>query len=97
VLLGPWAERSFGRKDPQVFVLDEAIGYWIAVAPFVDSPRAATVMAGFLLFRCFDILKPWPARRLERLPAGWGVILDDVAAGLYALIGLACARALGWL
>ena len=71
-------------------VIDEVAGQWIALI----NSRADLVhlLAAFLLFRLFDILKPWPARRLERLPGGWGIMFDDVAAGVYALL---VAQALG--
>ena len=73
-------EREWG-KDPAPVVVDEAVGYLVTVA---FLPHSATVaIAGFVLFRIFDIAKPPPARRLESLPGGWGVVMDDVAAGVY--------------
>ncbi len=53
------------------------------------------MLAAFLFFRLFDILKPWPARRLEKLPGGWGIMLDDVAAGVYALLVVQVLQ--GWI
>ena len=71
-----------GRKDPGLVVVDEVAGQWITLVgmPFT----APVVLAGFVLFRVMDIVKPWPARALERLPGGWGIMADDVAAGIYA-------------
>jgi phosphatidylglycerophosphatase A len=76
--------RSSGLKDPQNVVIDEVAGQWITLlfAPVQWKP----LLAGFILFRGFDILKPPPVRQLERLPEGTGIVVDDVAAGLYALI-----------
>ncbi len=76
--------RSTGVKDPQTFVLDEAAGVWIAALRF-SGPHFDDLVAAFLLFRLFDIWKPWPVARLERLPGGFGVVYDDVAAGVLAL------------
>jgi phosphatidylglycerophosphatase A len=76
--------RSSGRKDPQNVVIDEVAGQWIALL-FVPVAWK-TLLAGFILFRGFDILKPPPVRQLERLPEGIGIVVDDVAAGLYALL-----------
>jgi phosphatidylglycerophosphatase A len=77
-------EHESGREDPGHVVIDEAVGQWIAlIHARVDIGH---LLAAFLLFRLFDIVKPWPARQLENLPAGWGIMLDDVAAGVYALI-----------
>jgi len=87
VLLGPAAVRAAGRKDPQQVVMDEVAGVLAALA-FVPSPSPLEAGFGFLLFRVFDILKPPPARWLERLPGGWGILLDDLAAGIYAAAAL---------
>lgn len=70
-----------GNKDPGPVVIDEALGFLVTVA-FLPSTVTVT-LAGFLLFRVLDIIKPTPARQLERLPGGWGIVLDDVAAGLW--------------
>jgi phosphatidylglycerophosphatase A len=74
--------RESGCKDPQFVVIDEVAGQWIALlgCPF-DLRHAAIAL---VLFRLFDITKPFPARQLESLPGGWGIVFDDVAAGLYA-------------
>lgn len=75
--------RASASKDPQFVVIDEVAGQLIAL---IAAPVTwKTVLAGFILFRGFDIVKPPPVRQLERLPEGCGVVLDDVAAGLYAL------------
>ena len=75
--------RASGKKDPQFVVIDEVSGQLIAL---IGVPLAwKTFLAGFILFRAFDILKPAPVRQLEKLPEGAGIVLDDVAAGLYAL------------
>ncbi len=75
--------RAYGVKDPQFVVIDEVAGQWIAL---LFAPRAwKTLLAGFILFRVFDIVKPPPVRQLERLPEGTGIVVDDVAAGVYAL------------
>lgn len=72
-----------GKKDPSFVVIDEVAGQLISL---IAVPLAwKTFLAGFILFRVFDILKPPPVRQLERLPEGTGIMLDDVAAGIYAL------------
>jgi len=76
------AARESGRKDPGFVVIDEVAGQWIALLGCRPDWREA--LAALILFRIFDILKPWPARQLESLPRGWGIVFDDVAAGLYA-------------
>ncbi|HVW77626.1 MAG TPA: phosphatidylglycerophosphatase A [Alloacidobacterium sp.] len=77
-------EREAALEDPGYVVLDEVCGQWIALAAApVDWHYALLCL---LLFRVFDIIKPWPARRLERLHGGTGIMLDDVAAGVYALL-----------
>lgn len=81
---GTRVERESGRKDPGHVVIDEAAGQWTALLFAPVDPRF--MVAAFLLFRGFDILKPWPARRLEHLPGGSGIMLDDIAAGFYALL-----------
>jgi phosphatidylglycerophosphatase A len=75
--------RGSGKKDPQFVVIDEVAGQLIAL---LAVPVAwTTFLAAFILFRAFDIVKPPPVRQLEALPQGTGIVLDDVAAGLYAL------------
>ncbi|MDR3774104.1 MAG: phosphatidylglycerophosphatase A [Terracidiphilus sp.] len=75
--------RESGRKDPQFVVIDEVAGQAIALLFSPVDLRHALI--ALLLFRLFDIVKPFPCRQLENLPEGWGIVLDDVAAGLYAL------------
>jgi phosphatidylglycerophosphatase A len=84
------AARESGRHDPGFVVIDEVAGQWIAVLGSPADWRHALI--ALALFRIFDILKPPPARQLERLPAGWGIVFDDVAAGLYALGGASLIR-----
>lgn len=94
ILMGPYAEHRFARKDPSQVVADETAGQCIALAllPALDAGSflhaTLLVAGGFLLFRLFDIIKPFPAARLQRLPAGWGILVDDLIAGLYAMIAL---------
>jgi phosphatidylglycerophosphatase A len=82
------AARESGRHDPGFVVIDEVAGQWIALLGSHANWR--TALLALVLFRLFDITKPFPARQLERLPEGWGIVFDDVAAGLYAL-------GVGWL
>jgi phosphatidylglycerophosphatase A len=82
VLAGGYVATSLGRKDPGLVVVDEVAGQWITFLALPMTPAIA--IAGFLLFRAMDIVKPWPARALERLPGGIGIMADDVAAGIYA-------------
>jgi phosphatidylglycerophosphatase A len=77
-------ERESERQDPGHVVIDEVAGQWIAL--IYSRVNLSHLLAGFLFFRLFDIVKPWPARQLESMPAGWGIMLDDVAAGVYALL-----------
>jgi phosphatidylglycerophosphatase A len=71
-------------KDPQIIVADEIVGFMIA--NFLAPLRWAPLLLGFLLFRIFDIAKVYPAARLEKLPGGLGIVLDDVLAGVYAFV-----------
>jgi phosphatidylglycerophosphatase A len=86
--LGVWAagegEKFFGRVDPGQVVIDEVMGQAIT---FLLIPHATWkwLLGGFLLFRIFDIVKPFPARQAERIPRGWGIMMDDAVAGLYGL------------
>lgn len=75
--------RGAGMKDPQFVVIDEVAGQLVAL---IAVPLAwKSFLAGFILFRVFDIVKPPPVRQLEALPDGTGIVVDDVAAGFYAL------------
>ena len=76
--------RESGAEDPGFVVIDEVAGQMIAL---IGAPLAwKYLLAGFILFRSFDIVKPFPLRRLEKLPGGTGIMMDDVGAGLYALV-----------
>ena len=92
---GTWAahraERVLGAKDPGAIVIDEVAGMALTVLPFTPTP--AVLAVGFLLFRIFDIFKPFPARASQRVIGGIGVMVDDLIAGLYALAVIAIARA----
>jgi phosphatidylglycerophosphatase A len=87
--LGVWSaglsEKFFGRTDPGHVVIDEVVGQMVT---FLLRPDASwkLLLAGFGLFRLFDIIKPFPARRAERLRAGWGIMVDDLVAGVYAMV-----------
>jgi len=88
IRLGTWAERHWGRKDPQVFVFDEFIGLCLSTAPvFIFFPRLDPLVSGIIplvFFRIFDVAKPTPVDRCEALPGGWGIMFDDIIAGVYA-------------
>jgi phosphatidylglycerophosphatase A len=90
ISLGHWANEAFGKKDPGQFVLDEVVGMWFSLMliPFAGLMGLKGLLfvglVQFVLFRIFDILKPTPARQLENLPGGWGIMMDDVMAGIYA-------------
>ncbi|MBS0266161.1 MAG: phosphatidylglycerophosphatase A [Planctomycetes bacterium] len=74
--------RQLGKEDPGAVVLDEIAAFSVV---FLCVPLTSTsAVVGFALFRLFDITKPWPAKRLEHLPGGWGIMADDYAAGAYA-------------
>jgi phosphatidylglycerophosphatase A len=92
-----WVVRSLRIADPGVAVWDEFVGLWIALAPLPVQPAGwPWIVAGFVLFRLFDIWKPWPVSWADRsVGGGLGVMLDDVLAGLYAAAVLALA--LAWL
>ena len=92
---GVWAatrsERILGGTDPGPVVIDEVLGMLVTLATL---PLSLTgVVTGFVLFRIFDVVKPYPARRLEDAPGGWGIMLDDAMAGVYAHLVL---RGLVW-
>jgi len=80
--LSKHVEEVFGRRDPGPVVLDEVVGMLFATA-FAARPDLPLLLCAFLLFRIFDVVKPFPARQLERLPGGFGIFMDDVMAGLY--------------
>ena len=95
-LVGTWAadraERLLGAKDPGVIVIDEVAGMTLAVAPF--TPTLAVLAVGFVLFRVFDVTKPFPARASQHAAGGIGIMVDDLIAGLYALIVIVIGRAI---
>ena len=93
--IGTWSahvtERALQLRDPGIVVVDEVVGMLITLA-FLPVTVAGTIF-GFVLFRILDVVKPWPAASLERAPGGFGIMLDDVMAGIYANIGLRLAMA----
>ena len=86
------AARVCGKKDPHLVVVDEVAGQWCALAG-AASLNWKSYLGAFLLFRLFDIWKPPPVRQLEALPGGFGIVADDVMAGVYAALVLSIA---GW-
>ncbi len=99
-MLGTWAaheaERTLGGgKDPGAIVVDEVAGMTLAL--LTAPPTLPALIVAFLLFRAFDVVKPFPANVSQRLRGGLGVMVDDLIAGLYALALVVLARSLGWL
>lgn len=104
VIQGDLAEAVFGKKDHGNVVADETAGQCVTLLPFALLPAGAfatpavtmfSLVFAFLAFRAMDIVKPWPADRLQAVPGGWGVLIDDLFAGAYAfLIVLAVAHAM---
>jgi phosphatidylglycerophosphatase A len=90
ILLAIWASersaRALGKEDPAEVVIDEVAGLLITL--FLLPTTGFNLCSGFILFRLFDILKPYPIRRLERVEGGAGIVLDDLLAGLYANVSL---------
>jgi phosphatidylglycerophosphatase A len=84
--------RATGLKDPQIVVVDEVSGMWLTLAGVIHETWVGWV-AAFFLFRLFDIVKLAPARQLENLPGGVGIVADDVAAGIYGALVMLAA---GW-
>ena len=80
------AEEIYQKKDDQRIVIDEIIGFQVTMLPVTIT--ALHLCAGFVLFRIFDILKPFPIKNLQMLPGGWGIVLDDVGAGIYAGVAM---------
>lgn len=101
-LAGTWAasraEKLSATKDPGKVVIDEVVGQFIALipVPFVLEAAWWTAILAFILFRFFDIVKPYPARRLESLHGGLGIMADDIVAGVYAAIVVAIAVVISW-
>jgi len=86
---GIWAAditaKSSGMKDPQIVVVDEVVGQWITLAGATTLNWKSWLIA-LALFRIFDMTKPTPVRQLEKLPGGFGIVMDDVMAGVYAAV-----------
>ena len=91
VVPGIWSAsvvaRETNKPDPQIVVVDEVIGQWITLAGAATF-NWKTWLAAFVLFRLLDMWKPAPARQLESLPGGWGIVADDVMAGLYGALAI---------
>ncbi|MCK6455206.1 MAG: phosphatidylglycerophosphatase A [Phycisphaerae bacterium] len=82
VPIATWGERFFGEKDPHPVVIDEVVA--MPITAVFAPPSPVWLVLAFLLNRALDIVKPPPARRLQALPGGWGIVIDDVLSGLYA-------------
>jgi len=96
VLVATRTAQHIGKKDPQIVVIDEVAGQLIAyIGIGAALPNWKYLLLGFILFRVFDIWKPFPARQAESLPGGLGIMADDWIAGIYAALGLWIARAAG--
>lgn len=101
ILLLPaiWAStrtaRLLNTDDPGIVVIDEVLGQWLTLLG-AATLNWKTFLAGFLFFRLFDIWKPWPIRRLENLPEGTGIVVDDLGAGVYAALLLSISGSLGF-
>ena len=97
LVVGPWACGSLispGDLDPKRAVWDEVAGMWLTC---LLIPKALPwLAAAFVLFRVLDVLKPWPIRRFERFPGGWGIMADDVAAGVIGAVALNLVYRLIW-
>ena len=87
MLLGRWISERYANEDPGCCVLDEVAGLLVTMSLLPNQPVWAAVALGLVFFRFFDIAKPYPTRWLEKAPYGIGIVLDDVAAGVYAGIG----------
>lgn len=96
VVFAPAVIAATGKNDPSEVVADELAGQAVTflISSFLATGAASpgkiwiTALAGFVLFRIFDISKPWPISRLEKLPAGWGILADDLLAGVFAWVVL---------
>jgi phosphatidylglycerophosphatase A len=96
VKCSPASIAATGENDPHETVADEVAGQavtFIGVYAVGFNNILVTAILGFLLFRFFDVLKPWPIKKLEKFPAGWGILLDDLLAGIYAgVVLIICLR-----
>ena len=96
VVCAPATIEATGKTDPPEVVADEFAGQsltFVFTYALTNPPALVTTIGGFLLFRFFDIAKPWPIRKLEKLPQGWGILADDLLAGVYAgIVLLLCLR-----
>jgi phosphatidylglycerophosphatase A len=100
-MAGTWAashvERLSGKKDPGKVVIDEVAGQLVALTTVpMEVESWWTIILAFGLFRLFDIIKPYPARRLESLPGGLGIMADDLIAGVYAALVVALVVSVRW-
>ncbi|MFC1586825.1 phosphatidylglycerophosphatase A [Planctomycetota bacterium] len=84
ILVGNLAEAVFGRRDPQIFVLDEVCGMFVTFCYTDTYDLWPVLILGFILFRLLDIIKPLMVQSAERLPGGYGIVMDDIVAGLIA-------------
>jgi len=97
VVVASWGERLWQGSDPGHVCIDEVAGYMVSVAFVPAANEVALLVVAFFVFRVFDILKPPPGRISERLPHGWGIMADDVVAGLYSNLVLHLMGHVGWL
>ncbi|RMF61085.1 MAG: phosphatidylglycerophosphatase A [Calditrichaeota bacterium] len=89
IISASYVENTQGKEDPSIVVVDEVAGMWIALIMVPHSP--GWYLAAFLLFRFFDVAKPYPIRSMEKFHGGLGIMLDDIIAGVYSLIILQIA------
>jgi phosphatidylglycerophosphatase A len=92
VAVSDYAEQFLRRKDDPRIIIDEWVGYWIAMAYLPQTWKY--LLAAFVLFRILDVWKPLGIRKLSHWPGGWGVVMDDIAAGLIANVILQLAQLL---
>ena len=94
IIVGIWSagsiERQSGIHDPSIVVIDEVAGMWCALVAIPQIPWH--YVTAFILFRMLDIAKPGPIRRLQQWPGGWGIVMDDLAAGLLTLMLMTVLR-----